>query len=379
MDNICRSVGSLLLAMAPILQGGLVSVKLVSALEQQSDVIVVGSLTGVHSLGNNNLQCEITVTRILKSSFGPRSVINAHAIVSASRISIGVPPAGGPTSIWFLKQNGADSMLLIPAQDGDVDLQHMALFAQTAPPGGSYEYASSDGALDRIAKELGAFAENAPRLYMESEDSIAQSLQGVNTPVVINMLKRFANSPSRGLRALGLASLIQRGDSTSLLQFEADLKGPFADPVFQRSSGMLNIQAAIELMYRSNDVAGIQTLGRLATSPLTMQRLAKASLYALRAIHNIQTLPYLAQLLDSPDPHTSYDALFGMAAFANGFPISQAGNPIEHMTPNSNAPFASKDSLSNLPGFDTFIKDQPRFIGYWKQWWTKNQVAAVAP
>ena len=89
-------------------------------------------------------------------------------------------------------------------------------------------------------------------------------------------------------------------------------------------TGLMVLEFAIQAYYRNPDPGGIATLGRLATNPGVNSSLRKSAARALASIHTKESLPYLSQLLDSPDPELQSWGVGGMAMFANQGPNSQA-------------------------------------------------------
>jgi hypothetical protein len=360
----------LLLLAARWADAGLVSVRLASELEKQADTIVVGSLIDVTPT-SNGIQFHLSVIRTIKGNLGPVETISVVSTDLRDSSHAAAPPLrGNPPALWFLKSSSLGSFTLVPAQSGDADLQHMGLFVESAVPAGLYAYTQAEASIDRVAKEVCAFAEN--RRFVESEDQVVQGLQGIQSVSVVGILKYYAKSNDPQLRAIGLASLIQRNDAQSLVQLEGDLHGVFAANAFQRSTGILNISAAIELLYRGTDVSGIQALERMAAgNGLGLPRLQRACLYALRSLHTKDTLPFLVQMLASSDVALRYDALYGIASFANGFPIVDSRN-LSRSFPHSSGPFATKETSENLPGFQEFSRNEAKYLGFWKDWWTRS-------
>jgi hypothetical protein len=67
----------------------------------------------------------------------------------------------------------------------------------------------------------------------------------------------------------------------------------------------------------------------------------------LASIHTIAALPFLAALLDGPDPALRVEAIGGLGAFANGLPIqtTQGIPSLSYLQPGANAPYRTSDTV----------------------------------
>jgi hypothetical protein len=121
----------------------------------------------------------------------------------------------------------------------------------------------------------------------------------------------------------------------------------------------------------------VSVLGALSRSPVAIPRLQFCAAAALRAIHTKETLVYLQALLDSPEPTVRYEAVAGMASFANSGSIPREPalvvDGVVAARPSDNK-FKNSQTLDNFPAVDTFRSNEGTYIAFWKNWWSGVQV-----
>ena len=86
-------------------------------------------------------------------------------------------------------------------------------------------------------------------------------------------------------------------------------------------------------------------------------------------------LPYLAALLDDPDPDLRAEGVGGLGAFANGLPVQTSANvpSLGYLQRPASAPYMTKETDANFalgPGAET----EPR-LSFWKTWWLQNRTS----
>jgi hypothetical protein len=234
----------------------------------------------------------------------------------------------------------------------------------------------SDSPIDLTVKEVCAYAEKEHD--WDADEAVIQSLRETNTPTMYAALRRLSQSNQPVLRTIGIAGLIQRGDAGSLLQLEADLKGPLSGiEHLQNTNCLSDLMAAIECSYRSADPRAIAVLGRLAGSST---RLRRPSVDALRAIHTKDTLPWLQKILDGANAEEAYAAMWGIAGFATGMPVATIEGVVNfrNMAMDSNAPFYGSGMIKHLPNLEGFKQNRALYAGFWKHWYAAHQAAIEA-
>jgi hypothetical protein len=87
-------------------------------------------------------------------------------------------------------------------------------------------------------------------------------------------------------------------------------------------------------------------------------------------------MPYLAALLDDPDPDLRVEAVGGIGAFANGLPVQTAASlaSMSYLQPSSNAPYRTADTVAHFAmGTRAIEKDEASYVAFWKSWWDQNR------
>jgi len=86
-------------------------------------------------------------------------------------------------------------------------------------------------------------------------------------------------------------------------------------------------------------------------------------------------VPHLAALLDSASPDIRYDAVSGLAAFANNFPIQDATNfaNMGFLQSQGATVFTTADTMKNFPGVTAFHQQESVYLEFWKAWWITNR------
>jgi hypothetical protein len=92
----------------------------------------------------------------------------------------------------------------------------------------------------------------------------------------------------------------------------------------------------------STDAAAVGALGRIASDANMQACVAEA----LDRIHTRDTLPFLAQLLDSSDPKAREYAIGGMSRFVDNLPIQTPSNILngKSLVPQGPAPYRTADT-----------------------------------
>ena len=103
--------------------------------------------------------------------------------------------------------------------------------------------------------------------------------------------------------------------------------------------------------------------------------MGRCAAHALRAIHTKESLPNLRLLLDSSDQTVRYEAVFGLAAFANNLPVQANENTVNlgYLKSPADGPFTTPDTRANVPSLPEFRANEQKYIGFWKLWWAQVQ------
>jgi hypothetical protein len=225
----------------------------------------------------------------------------------------------------------------------------------------------ADAPTTKLAGEIEMAANDekvAPRVREIITSGAMDDLDGVT---LSSLWSRLSSSPNSTTRLVALGSLIRKGQAGAL-QTVAGLQ-----PATINAQDQAILGAAL-LAYRNMDPVGIRALGQMVTKRYS-EPVRSGAAEALKAIHTQDTLPYLTALLDSESRDLRYQAVSGIASFANGLPVQTKENyaTMAFLVPNSNADFKSTDETrANFPMIDTFFENEQKYILFWKKWLADN-------
>ncbi|WP_031498042.1 hypothetical protein [Bryobacter aggregatus] len=352
--------------------GSLIVVNSAQKLTEAADLVVVGTLTGSYQRGDF-AAVTIAVSRTLKG-VSPSQTVDAETSFS-QRATGPIPSKYSLSGIWFLQKDDAGVLKVLPAQEGDVDLQFRALPVRADVPAPPYNYQPSQPAIEKVAFEVLALAEE--RRGLGFVDTLVRSLQGINSLAVQSAFEALASSKEPALRAAGLAVLIQNQNPQALIQLEKDLPGILAPVSGPTNEELWGIAAAIELMYRNPDPAGLAALGRIGSSRNLPYMLQRAIAYAHRCIHTKETLPYLGQLLENSNSSLRYEGVFGLASFANGLPTITRENVVtmSYLNGTPKPGISTRETWDQMPTVEPFQKNEAKYLNFWRDWlrdWLRN-------
>ena len=349
--------------------GWLVSPQSLVDLDHRADLIVVASASGDIQTGPPVANFDLHIDRVLK---GDPAIAGRAISVSWARSSNGMSrpgihfPAAG-NGLWFLRRS-SNGWLLLPVLQGALSLGDTFFAVPSGPILSAYAYQSTASLSDKVASELSAAIES--NTVSRFQWSFLQSgiLDELNSPVVRLLYQRMSMSSSPQHRVLGLGGLIRRGSAPALqsaTEFEK----------YAMENGEL--LSSIRDQFRATDANSIAILGRAAVGSTTQSpALREAAAHALASIHTVETLPYLATLLDDPDVKLRIEAIGGMASFANGL-IVQTPACVPSLAclqfPDS-APYKTPDTIANFAmGAAAIERNEAAYLSFWKNWWSQQR------
>lgn len=342
-----------------IATSGVVDAASVSSLMSAADAIVVGTESAPLQSGNA-VTFYLTVERVFKGGVQTGSVLN---VTWYPRTKLGVPD-GSPSirGIWFLRKAANGSWESIPAAaTGNADFfPDLSLpVCQGALPAQLAYNASATPLADQILLEV---AGGVPRANSRLILNIASE---VNSPGAVQAF-RYLASQSSNQRLIGLAGLIEAGDTNGLLAVEA-----MSGHLTAGAPGADLIASAIKLHFRSADPAAIAALGRMATSNEASSLVKLAAAQTLAAIHGATAVPWLGLLLNGSDVQMQAYGAQGLSYFANGvgIPTPQTMPRLDHLNQRQPSAYRTPDTDQHIgyaPG------QVSSFIQYWQGWWTQH-------
>ncbi len=200
-----------------------------------------------------------------------------------------------------------------------------------------------------------------------------------DSPLVTGIMHQLSTSTEPRLRAQGLAWEVRRGDAGALVELAGlALSTPEGDVL-----GTLSVAVRY---YANTDATGVAALGRLVSDAgLSDQDLKHGAAHALRNIHSREAVPFLAGMLDSPDPRMTMEAVSGLTEHVIGVravsdgpeklkAVDEVFNPAHRKDP-----YIGVDPQFLHMGFFKDKEEEARVIDYWRQWWQANRVQFATP
>jgi hypothetical protein len=362
-----------LLFAASLGYGWLVSPRALVDLVQSSDLIVVASASGAVQEGPPVANFELHVNRVLK---GDPAIAGGVIPVSWVRKSSGMiapgtqfPVAGN--GLWFL-QRSSDGWLLQPVLQGAVSPDDTFFPTPSGPILAAYAYQPTASLSDRVASELSAAIESDTVSSTQLRFLHHGILDELNSPVVRLLYQRMSTSGSAQHRILGLSGLI-RGESVTALRSAVSAASEFEGYPMENGELLSSIQE----QFRATDANSVGVLGQAAVGSTTHSpAMREAAVHALASIHTVETLPYLATLLDDPDAELRIEAIGGLASFANGLTVrTPACVPsLACLQFPASARYMTPDTIANFAmGAMAIEQKEASYLSFWKNWWSQQR------
>lgn len=335
----------------------------------EADTILVADLsTGFTTTSTPGTATgKLQVSRVLKGADISGTLVQVSWLRAAQVTTLPQVSKTKKEGILFLKRDGA-GLSLISFSTPSTSIEDVYIPA-ASPLLPEYSYIAHASVTEKVLSEIANAVEATPgNPFLQFVHH--GGLERYSSPIILNLYTKLSQSTSSGQKAVGIAGLIRRGELNALGRLEVE-----AAELSQSPEGRL-LEFGIEAYYRNPDPRGVAILGRVANNPGARPSLRKAVAGSLASIHTRDALPYLLQLLDSPDPELQSLGVGGMAMFANlGAKPQQAGML---MTPQisgrEDAPFRTNETLTNFAmGKEAFEANSQKYIQFWKIWWAKNR------
>jgi HEAT repeats len=301
-----------------------------------SDLIAVGQVVAVRDEGPTTVsfQGSLLTARSFVARLKVQTILKGQSKSSRISVRFSLPQApigyrGIPSDqfgVFFLRQADDDYEIFDPYHP-------FVVAAQGAP--------RTDGApLELVTAEL-AYVFVSPQSTAQTRRGSVEALRTLQTPAATAALRLGARETDINTRLLAVSALIERGDISFLRSAVQALVSPSRslDPYLA-----YRLARAIEFgvtKFGVNEPEGICELTPLlAASDVRTRRAAAGALRSTRAHGAIG--PLTKALMDS-DREVQYQAVIGLAEITGG--------PTEWS-----------------PAYDTFLKDQKRYLDHWRDW-----------
>lgn len=359
--TVPQAFSRLLYAMLPLslVFAGPASIVPVGNLVSQAQSIVVATVAQAN-ISSGVAQMTLNVQRALKGSMLPGAVVS---------VAWSGPPMGpsalqrilSEQGLFFLTADANGQWRILPVVSGNVDVQMTYYRLPSTPRPAPYVAAKETPVVDKVLLEL-AWAKETGTAYQGTPIDLVGEFRHSRSQALRPIFTRFAQSASPNLRAIGLQAMIADGDVRGLVQVEAEQRNISTAP------GARSIFDEIKFYFGNSEPAAIAVLGRLATSTGSVSAAKDSAAAALARLHTKESIPFLAELLDSPDPAIRAYAVGGLAMFANNVPIGS------HQPAAGDWSYRTEETIAHSamdPG--RVAAREAYYIGFWKDWWAKHR------
>jgi len=355
---------------APQASAGLQGSPNIAQLAAAADIIVIATVVDdvVVLGGAQGVTFTLLVDRVLK---GPEQANMSLPVVW-------VPMTGGPLGdakyirgahgVFFVRRARTGEFQIVPHAGSNERFEDTIFPVASGPLDAKYAYAPAASVVEKLFLELGA-AVASPSLQNALLNFLHWTpLDSSLNSVAHRVYENWAASSDGKVRMFGLAGLVRQGDGVALqkaAQTLQDLGNSTPQPWV--------LSLAISGYFRSGSPADLKTLARLTNAgPIDVRR---AAAYALAAVHSRDSLPFLANLLESDDPDIRSYGVGGLAMFANHVAtITITSYPGAGMQPQSgDAPYRTQETMKHFTmGSETMRSNEAYYVIFWKDWWKQH-------
>jgi hypothetical protein len=352
------------------LAAGPVARQSVIQLAGTADAIVAGSV--VATVGNGIVSAAIQVERVLKGSPTLGTTISSVWMMPPSEMPAGSGPPLNGHGVFFLQQTAGGAWNILPWSAGDIAWRDTYIPTPSTAPTSLREVASASlspasSAVDRVFLEMVITIEAGSPTSPVAYDLI-DDFQQTHSAVLAAAFNRFLSNQDPNLRSVGLRGALLNEDPATILTVRQNYAA------LSSTAGWQDLLDQIKFYYLNTGSQAVQILGQLATDVSVGLDLRIATGIALARMHTQQTLPYLAALLNDPNPTLETAAVGGMASFANHVPIGS------HEPAAGAWQYRTDDTIAHSAFDEVTVQGQASYyIQYWKSWWQQNQPTLMQP
>jgi len=298
----------------------------------------------------------LSIVRTIKGELSPGASVRMSTSTSGCEGRAIV----GQYGLWFLSKAG-NEWAPLPVENGNVHSPCWIGLSKKAIPDTMHTLATPSTHGDHIAKEIVAsLLADGSRFHPQI---VGEHLRGIQDSTVLpELYSNLRGSADPDLRFLGLLGLLSGPQAGSAL-------AEIADNLDLALKSRAGVCAAIWGIRNPNPTV-VRSLGKIAANT-QMQGCAAA---ALNWIHTLDTLPFLALLLDSSDLQTRTWAVWGFSKFVNNIPIvpPNPNIPGTGIGPQGPTPYRTRDTDKHSPGaHPATTVDDGGDVQFWKAWWAE--------
>jgi len=230
---------------------------------------------------------------------------------------------------------------------------------------------------EKSFEEIALAARRAPAEVVPSMGLF--DLAGLSdSPRIADIMKEFAQSHTLPLRVEGVAWAVRHGDPGALVELVRLAKGSAKS---LRPACFLSAVSE----YVNTDPTGVLALGRVVLDPeMPSDYLKQNAAHALRNIHTPDAVPFLAEMLNSPDVEIRAEAVSGLTEHVAGVrPVVDGPKRREALDEAFNPgrrqkPFPVPGEYLRMGPFQDTDSEE-RLLTYWRGWWQTHKAEFPAP
>ncbi len=340
----------------------------IQALADQADLVTVATVLASSQSGNL-VSFTLQLDRVLKGGASEGSTIFVQWESGPNLPAVQEKWLVNLRGLWFLRELTSGRWKALPTVLGSALFMDAFFSIPVGPIVNAFSYSPTAPVIDKVISELGAATEQQNASAPGGSFRVLAGLQGVKSPLIASMYQRFSESASPNLRALGLAGLLRLGETAALSRAETEL------PNLSKTKEFQNIVVSVCSYFRNPDPSAVAILGRLSILAGASPELASCAVIALRHMHTRESLPFLVVLLDSADRRIRYQAVAGLASFANmgHVPLEEKLRARGQYVATTRGPYTTDETLQHFPTLPAFENNEAQYINFWKSWWNRVQ------
>ncbi len=266
----------------------------------------------------------------------------------------------GQTGIWFLSQS-LGGFQVVPTQAGPFLPENLFL-----PLTSSLAAATFSGTIEQqLLQYVAGWYESLPNPTVTDDMKCLAALQSESTSPqdALAAADLLIGSPAVNAQVIGLTAAIGLSSDSAVAALSGLLGGVGSSPK------LYLVTNALAAGYQPHGAASIPVLKQIIDRNSAAPGVEAAAGAALAKIVVKQTLPVMAELLNSGDTTAqlraaSFFGLFTLFADSNG--IVSGGGPV--------GPFATDQTRQYTPSRNSGITPQ-EYSAFWQQWWVQNHGA----
>ncbi|HCC56536.1 MAG TPA: hypothetical protein DEQ47_04615, partial [Solibacterales bacterium] len=329
------------------------------AVGQTASVVLIGTLKGLENGAEAGyFTLTLSVAKTLKGLVYT-SVVVAGLAPGDSYVTPSVLPNSlvGQTGIWFLSESGSGYQV-IPTETGRILPNDVFL-----PVSDSLAAAGLSGTTEyQLLQYLVGWYRSLSNPTVRDDMKCLTSLQSQSTSPEASLAaaNSLIGSPAVASQIIGLAAAIGLGSDSAVAALSTSLHVVSKNPKFYLITG------ALATSYQPHGVGSISVLKQIIDQHSAVPGIDAAVGAALSKIVVKQTLPVMAELLNSSDPTAqlraaSFFGLFTLFADSNG--NVSGGGP--------EGPLASDETRLYTPRRDSGVSPQ-QYSQFWRGWWAEH-------